>query len=66
MPGGDGIEVLRTESVTGRGAGYSAGNPMLAHMDPVPERGFGLALQIHRVRSWSGPISTKPICAGLT
>ena len=43
MPGGDGTGPAGMGSMTGRAAGFCAGNGMPGYMNPVPGRGFGAA-----------------------
>ena len=40
MPGGDRTGPLGLGSMTGRGAGYCAGNPGPGLAGPIPQRGF--------------------------
>jgi len=41
MPGGDGTGPMGAGPMTGRGAGYCAGNAVPGYANPVPGRGFG-------------------------
>ncbi len=41
MPGGDGTGPMGMGPMTGRAAGFCAGNNMPGYMNPMPGRGFG-------------------------
>ncbi len=42
MPAGDGTGPMGMGPMTGRAAGYCAGNGMPGYMNPAPGRGFGM------------------------
>ena len=77
MPGGDGTGPMGMGPMTGRAAGYCAGNSVPGYMTPGPGRGFGmgggrgrrfgraLGLGFRGWRGWGGypPYSDTPQAA---
>ena len=52
MPGGDGTGPRGAGRMTGRGAGYCAGNQVPGYANPVPGRGRGAGYGLGRGRGW--------------